>query len=575
MSELLFKDLKSNLAKDFSSLPVRRLGLVADSATQFLAKAIRGYGYGENLNLEIFEADFDQIDIQILDPASKLYGSNPNFIILYLAVERLWNQFTATELDQRGAFSDKVLSRIWDWWQAIANHSTAKIIQLNFIELNDGVFGHFSAKTASSFPYQVKKINLGLMEMAQRNKCAFIADIDGLSRTLGYSTGHDPRLYTTSQVAFALDFLPGVSKAIVDIIKAASGNVKKCLILDLDNTLWGGVVGDDGIENIQVGELGMGRAYDSMQRWAKELRHRGIILAVCSKNTEEIAKKPFEHHPDMVLRLSDIAVFVANWDSKLENMKRIQQTLNIGFDSMVFVDDSPFERNMVRELLPSVTVPELPEDPAMYVPYLRSLNLFETMSFSEEDFHRTRQYQEEIARTDSKKSFDSIEDYLKSLDMSSDVKPFDPFSVPRVAQLTQRSNQFNLRTVRYTDADVERIGKSTDYLTFTCDLKDRFGDYGLVGLAILKLLDKDTAFIDTWIMSCRVLKRTMEEFMVNQMAHYARVNGISHLLGEYLPTAKNGIVKDLYSQMGFAASKEQWRLDLTGFRELKTYIANT
>ena len=413
------------------------------------------------------------------------------------------------------------------------------------------------------------------MNSAQKEKHVFIAEIAGLSNRVGYLNAHDPRLYATSKVAFALDFLPLVAKAIVDIIKAIDGNIKKCLVLDLDNTLWGGVIGDDGMENIQIGELGMGHAFDGLQRWAKELKNRGIVLAVCSKNNEDAAKQPFRDHPDMILRLEDIAVFLANWENKVDNIKEIQRILNIGFDSMVFLDDNPFERNLVRGLLPAVTVPELPEDPSLFVSHLCSLNLFETASFSEEDLHRTAQYREEATRSSFQKAFTSIDDYLNSLEMISLVKAFDDFSIPRVAQLTQRSNQFNLRTVRYTEADIDRLRKSDKFLTLSFDLQDKFGDYGLIGLLILEKLEKEMAFIDTWIMSCRVLKRGMEEFIVNQMAKQARQMGIERLIGEYLPTAKNKMVKNLYPQMGFLQSNGKWGLDLRQFNELKTFVRTT
>ena len=410
------------------------------------------------------------------------------------------------------------------------------------------------------------------MTLAQQQKHVFLADVAALSNQVGYANAHDPRFYAASKVAFALDFLPAVAKAIVDIIQAIRGNLKKCLILDLDNTVWGGVIGDDGMENIQVGELGMGHAFDGLQRWARQLKQRGIILAVCSKNDEATAKRPFQEHPDMILRLEDIAVFVANWNNKADNIKHIQATLNLGFDTMVFLDDSPFERNLVRELLPAVTVPELPDDPALYVAHLCSLNLFETASFSEEDLQRTRQYQDEAARGDFQKAFTSIDDYLRGLEMLSEVKAFDDFSLPRIAQLTQRSNQFNLRTVRYTEADIERVRKADQFITLSFHLADKFGDHGLIGLVILEKLDKERAFIDTWIMSCRVLKRGLEEFIVNQMAGRARARGIGRLLGEYLPTAKNKMVKDLYAQMGFTERGGGWELSLPDFKDRKTFI---
>jgi FkbH-like protein len=568
----LFKDLKKNLDKDFSTFPVCRLAVLGDSATQFLAKAIKAYGYEAKLSFEVFDADFDQLDRQILDANSELYHSAPEFIVLYLSAERLWERFAAIRIEKRAFFAEKVLSEIRNWWKRIEQQSRAKVIHLNFVEINDGVFGHFSSKTNVSFPYQLKKINFELMNLAQAEKHVFIADVSGISNRVGYAATHDPRLYATAKLAFALDFQPLVAKGIVDIVQAASGSLKKCLILDLDNTLWGGVIGDDGVENVEIGELGMGHAFDALQRWAKELKNRGIILAVCSKNEEAAAKKPFQEHPDMILRLEDIAVFVANWAHKADNIRHIQQTLNIGLDSMVFLDDNPFERNLVRELLPEVTVPELPEDPALYVAYLSGLNLFETASFSEEDLERTRQYQQEIARNDLQRSFASIDDYLGSLEMVSYVRPFDDFSIPRIAQLTQRSNQFNLRTVRYTEGDVERTRRSNTFITLAFNLEDKFGDHGLIGLAILEKRERDVAFIDTWIMSCRVLKRGMEEFIVNQMCRHARKHGIRRLLGEYLPTAKNKMVKDLYPQMGFVSRDTKWELDLEQFEEFKTFI---
>ncbi len=569
---MLFNDLVNNLKKDFSSLPVRRLALLGDSATQFLAKAIKAYGYEEGINFEIFEGPFDQQNQQILDPNSELYDFDPEYVVLYVSSEKLWDRFTVLESNARPQFADRLISEIQDWWQTIERDSNAKIIQLNIIETSDAVFGHFATKIPGSFRYQIKKLNLGLMELAQHERRVFIADVSGLSNEGGQARTHDPRLYAFAKVAFALDFLPIVAKAIVDITKAMSGRLRKCLILDLDNTIWGGVIGDDGIENIQIGDLGMGHAFDRLQKWAKELKNRGIILAVCSKNEENTAKRPFQEHPEMTLRLEDIAVFVANWENKSDNIRHIQKVLNIGFDSMVFLDDNPFERNLVRSVLPEVAVPELPEDPSLYVSHVCALNLFETASLSEEDSQRTMQYRAEVARSEFQHSFTSIDGYLSSLGMYSSVKAFDAFSIPRIAQLTQRSNQFNLRTIRYTEADINRIRESSDFITMSFHLKDKFGDYGLIGLVILEKLTGARAFIDTWIMSCRVLKRNMEEFIVNEMVKQAREGGVERLVGEYLPTNKNGLVKDVYPRMGFEQLNGKWELVLSQFKDFATFI---
>jgi FkbH-like protein len=371
----------------------------------------------------------------------------------------------------------------------------------------------------------------------------------------------------------SIDALPYFADAVVKIIAAFQGNFKKCIIIDLDNTTWGGVIGDDGLENIQIGSLGIGKAFTEFQHWVKKLQQRGIIVAVCSKNTESIAKEPFEKHPDMVLRLEDIAVFVANWENKVNNIRKIQQILNIGFDSMVFVDDNPFERNIVRENIPQITVPELPEDPALYLDYFYGLNLFETVSFSGEDAKRTQQYQEEAERVVFQESFTNENDFLKSLNMISDTKPFNDFTIPRIAQLSQRSNQFNLRTVRYSEEDVKQITQSDNYFTLSFTLEDKFGDNGLICAIILEKKDDKTLFINTWFMSCRVLKRGMEVYTLNSRVELAKENDYDQLVGEYIQTQKNEIVHDHYKNLGFKASeKNLWKLNVKEYKIKENFI---
>ncbi|MFL5740263.1 MAG: HAD-IIIC family phosphatase, partial [Flavisolibacter sp.] len=380
-----------------------------------------------------------------------------------------------------------------------------------------------------------------------------------------------PKLYVHADIIYTLDFLALLASSTTTIIAAAQGSFKKCIILDLDNTLWGGIIGDDGIENIQVGNLGLGKAFSNFQLWLKNLKERGIILAVSSKNTEEIAKDVFLNHPEMVLRMEDIAVFAVNWETKVDNIRFIQSVLNIGFDSIVFLDDNPFERSIVRENIPGITVPDLPEDPAEYLACLQSLNLFETTSFTEEDAQRTKQYQEEAGRTILQKSFTSEEEFLESLDMVAEVKPVDQFSLPRVAQLTQRSNQFNLRTVRYTEEEVKQIIVDPSRSVLTISLKDKFGDYGLISCVFLERKEKNL-FITNWIMSCRVLKRGVEHLVLNEITSLAREQGLKNVVGEYIPTAKNGIVQDHYKNLGFEAKDGKWMLEISSYQVRPTNI---
>nr|WP_246200135.1 HAD-IIIC family phosphatase [Maribacter luteus] len=373
-------------------------------------------------------------------------------------------------------------------------------------------------------------------------------------------------------MVLSIDILPNVAAKTLDLISTLNGKFKKCVILDLDNTTWGGIIGDDGLENIQIGSLGIGKAFSEFQYWVKKLKNRGIIVAICSKNTESVAKEPFEKHPDMVLHLEDISVFIANWENKADNIRQIQSILNIGFDSMVFLDDNPFERNIVRENIPEICVPELPEDPADYLEFLYGLNLFETVSFSNEDSERTKLYQIEAERAKTAQKFTNEDDFLKNLAMVSTVAPFNKFNTPRIAQLSQRSNQFNLRTVRYSEADIERISKSGDYATFSFTLEDKFGDNGLICAIILQKENEDTLFVDTWFMSCRVLKRGMENFVLNTIVDYAKENGFHTIKGEYIPTAKNPMMKDHYPNLGFDKDGTFFTLDVNHYQTKSNYI---
>lgn len=571
LHHISFNDLKKSLKKDFSGLEVRRLALLGDSATQLIALALKGYGYELGVNFDIYESDYNQIEQQVFNIGSKLYQLKPEFVVIFHSTQKLVKKFYQASVAQRAEFADKHIDYISTIYNAISSKLTSKLIYFNFLEVNDSIFGNYTNKVEASLLFQLRKINYELMKLSRRCKNLYINDISSLQNLYGNNFISDSRAYVNADMAFSIDFIPIVTKNIVDIAASLLGKFKKCLILDLDNVLWGGVIGDDGLEGIQVGDLGVGRAFTEIQLWAKNLKERGILLVVCSKNDEYTAKEPFLKHPEMILRLDDIALFVANWNNKADNIKYIQSVLNIGYDSMVFLDDNPCEREIVRANIAQITVPEMPVDPAEYLNHIRTLNLFETASFTEEDAARTRQYQQETMRSGAQKEFISHDDFLRSLNMLSIVKPFDKFTIPRAAQLTQRSNQFNLRTVRYSDEEIRRIASSPDYFTFSFSLEDKFGNHGLVSVVILKK-EAGALFIDTWIMSCRVLQRTVENFALNQIVDFVAEKGFAKLVGEYLPTAKNGLVRDFYNGLGFTGVNNLWLLDLSAYSKRASFV---
>jgi FkbH-like protein len=572
---LMIKDfnlLKKNLKKDFSGLKKVKVAVLGDTATQFLTQAIRATGFDNDFDLQVYEADFNQIEREILDPASGMYAFAPEIIIIFKSSHKLLLKYNKLKPEQYNTLADAELSLINSLCSQINGKLNAKIIFYNYPEINDAVFGGYANKTASSFLYQLRKLNYELMNYAVQQSSFYLLDLSSLQSQLGKPSLFHPSVYINSDMVLSVNALPEVAAQTVSLIGATQGRFIKCVILDLDNTLWGGIIGDDGLENIQLGSLGIGKAFTEFQYWLKKLKNRGVILAVCSKNSEHIAKEPFEKHPDMVLHLNDIAVFVANWENKVDNIYHIQKTLNIGFDSMVFLDDNPFERNIVREHIPQLHVPELPEDPAEYLEYLYTLNLFETASLSAEDAARTQQYQIEAKRLAVQQSYANEDEYLKSLQMVSLVEPFNKFNTPRVAQLTQRSNQFNLRTVRYNEADIEALTQSDTAFTFSFTLEDKFGDNGLICVVILKKVTDDMLLIDTWCMSCRVLKRKMEHFVLNTIVAFAKSKGFKCLRGEYIATAKNEMVKDHYLNLGFEPDQNYWLLKVQNYHTKDCYI---
>ena len=571
-----FQELKKITKHMPADLPAIKVALTGDTATQFLATAIRGTGAERGYQIDLFEAEYNQVERQFLDPSSELYQTDADFIVLFQSTHKLGEKHSLLSPSQQESLAEERLAFV----ASVSENpmlASKKIICLNYPEIEDTVFGSYATKVTSSFTYQVRKLNMGLMDLSQRYANLFICDIAGLQNKLGRDMMFAPNVYVSTEMVLSIDALPYVASRVMDIICAIKGQFKKCLILDLDNTVWGGVIGDDGLEGIQLGHgLGIGKAFTEFQMWVKKLKQRGVIICVASKNNEETAKEPFEKHPDMVLKLEDIAVFQANWETKVDNIRTIQRILNIGFDSMVFLDDNPFERNIVRENIPGITVPELPQDPGEYLEYLYSQNLFETASYSQADKDRTKQYQVEAQRVSLQKTFSNEADFLKSLDMTSVVSGFNKFNTPRVAQLSQRSNQFNLRTVRYTEADIEALGQNPDVIDLSFTLEDKFGDNGLIAVIIMKKQDEETLFIDTWFMSCRVLKRGMEDFTLNTMVEAAREKGYKRIVGEYLPTPKNKMVENHYPSLGFqkleGTPTAQYVLDVEQYQPRENYI---
>jgi FkbH-like protein len=532
-----------------------RVALLADTATQRLVTLLRVLFHRNDIDCSFYEGGFDGIELEVHDANSGLYRFAPDIVVILNAVQALRSRFGRRGGDAE-AFVQENLDTLTGVWDALRRHSSAPVIQSNFVLPYERTFGNFDLKMAQSFYAVVADLNGKIALEARQHGQVLINDLNALASWLGRRFWFDDRFWDLSKYLCAVDQLPAVGRNIVDVAMALRGRVVKCVVLDLDNTLWGGVIGDDGLEGIQLNSHGDGEAFYRFQLFLSELLKRGIILAVCSKNEMANALLPFEKHPEMVLKRDDIACFVANWNDKADNIRHIRETLNIGFDSMVFLDDNSFERELVRTLVPGVIVPDLPEDPADYVRAISELNLFETTTFSAEDLQRSELYRLEGLRRSEQASFGSLDEFLKSLQMQMTIARFDPFHLPRIAQLIQRSNQFNLTTRRLTEADCADLMNDASFIPLYAKLTDRLGDHGLIAVVILERLEGELAVRD-WLMSCRVLKRGVEQALMKEVFQQAKEFGLRRVTGEFIPTAKNGMVQDFFAQFGFEKVTEQ------------------
>ena len=567
-----FIDIKNIDDNHYDNLITKKIVLICDSTSQLLAIGLKKCSLEKGLNLDIVEFPYIIIEQGIENILTDVFNYSPDYIIINCSTQKILNQYYNVELSNRSNFSENWLISFQSIISLINNNYKGQIIINNLMEIDDNVFGNFANKIKQSFKYQIRDINLRLMGLSQNISNLHIADHLSLQYQFGNKVINQPKFHYSYDIAYNIDFIPTISNSFLNIITVMNGHFKKCLILDLDNTLWGGIIGDVGIENIEIGSLGIGKVYSDIQRWALELKQRGIILAICSKNEEEIAKKPFLNHPEMILKLDDISIFIANRINKADNIQSIKETLNISYDSMVFIDDNEHERNIVSECHPDITIPNLPSDPSNYLDYLRSLNLFETVSTTEIDNSRHEQYQKEYQRVKEKLVFKNKTEYLKNLGLTAKINELNDFNIPRASQLTLRSNQFNLRTIRYSIDDLKNITRDSKYINFTIELSDKFGNYGLICIVILEKKNNGL-FIDSWVLSCRAFDRQVELLTMNYIVKIAKANNFKNIRGQYIPTSKNKMVKNIFKNSGFTSKNEQWELNLNDYKSKKCDIA--
>lgn len=545
-----------------------KIGVISNSMTKLAVPVLIGTALRFGIVLNIVEAEYNQVAQEAFAAESAFTGHQLSAVLVGIDYRGL--PLLPSPGDK--VLADKNVQDCFSYIKAVIESlrtkTGAQIIFQNIAQPVENLSGSYEGRLPGTPSWLIARLNSELDNLVSDD--TFIMDIAGLASNVGLANWHDPTLWNMAKLPFAQKYTPIYADYVCRILAARLGKSRRCLILDLDNTLWGGVIGDDGLEGILIGNGDpTAEAHLHVQRTALELRDRGVVLAVSSKNEDATARQAFKEHPDMLLREEHIAVFQANWSDKASNIKAIAEMLSLGLESMVFLDDNPAERMQVRRALPEVAVPELPKDPALYVRTLIAAGYFEAIVFSEEDRKRASFYQDNAKRTQILNQSSDMDSYLKSLEMEITLTPFDSTGRARIAQLISKSNQFNLTTKRYSELEVEELESDPGFFTRQIRLKDTFGDNGMISVIICKK-DSSVWEIDTWLMSCRVLGRRVEEAVLRDIVINAKKVGASKLLGIYRPTVRNIIVKNHYKKLGFSktfveAEIETWELDITGY----------
>lgn len=547
----LLKEYRERAAKDGNYI-VKRIAVLGGSTVTYIKNLMEIFLLSSGIAPTFYESEYNKFYEDAVFGNPELDRFKPDIIVIFTSVVNLVEtpDFDDNDISIQSKI-DRTYQRFVDVWQRLDERFHATVIQNNF-ELPPAMsLGHLEATSPYGLNRFVETLNSRFAEYANGHDNFCLHDLHALSARIGLDRWHNRSQYYAYKFAMDYDYMPTVAHSITTIIYALLGKSKKCLVLDLDNTLWGGIIADDGVDNLQIGhETPEAEAYTAFQTYVKRLSRRGVILAVCSKNDDAMARSGF-NHPDSVLKIDDFASFVANWEPKNINIQSIAAELNIGLDSMVFIDDNPVERQLVREALPDVAVPEVDvNDVFSYIRAIEDHGYFETVAVSEDDRRRSEQYRERRERQKAASNFVDYDEFLRSLEMRAEIAPFRSVYFDRIAQLTNKTNQFNLTTRRCTRADIEEMANDDNCITLYGRLIDKFGDNGLVSVVVGERHGSELHII-LWLMSCRVLKRGLEEVMLDCLVSEAKRRGIKELIGIYRPTAKNSMVARLYDELGF------------------------
>lgn len=562
------KRLRKQLLQEGSQRTLVKIAVLGGSTTKDIVDILELFLLNYGIETKFYESEYGQYYQDAILPNPALEKFRPDIIYICTSnhnISRYPGISDSPDLVNKLIMT--TLNKFEGMWESLSKQYNCPIIQNNFELPYYRLMGNRESYDIHGSVHFVTRLNMEFYQYAQKCEWLYICDLNYISSDYGLRKWSDPWYWYMYKYSMALTAIPYLSFNVANIVKSLMGRNKKGFVLDLDNTLWGGIIGEDGVDNIQLGqEDPQGQAYLEFQRYIKTYQQLGVILNINSKNDYDNAMAGIKH-PDSLLSEDDFISIKANWNSKDENFRHIAEELSLLPESLVVLDDNPAERHLIREQFPSVQIPELSEA-AYYIGEIDRAGYFEVTTLSDDDLKRNEMYQTKQLQLEEQKAFASYGDYLKSLDMKAYIRPFEAVYMARIAQLTNKSNQFNLTTRRYMQREIEEIADSDEYITLYGKLMDRFGDNGVVSV-IIGHIEEDICHIELWIMSCRVLKRDMEYAMMDMLVKRCLDSGIKIIKGYYYPTVKNNMVKNFYELMGFKKILEnengntEWSLDIT------------
>lgn len=557
------------LRPDLNAQPYR-LAVLRSFTVEPLIPLLRTAAFAAGIDAELYTSEFNAHAQDLLDADSRLYSFAPDAVILATrtadVAPELWLDGARLTSEQADTIIQRVTTQFRQWISAFRSRSAASVIVHGLEQPLAAASGILDRLSTHGQTAAITRLNDAIGTLTREFRGVYFLDYDALIASHGRASWHDERRWLTVRLPIAGSHLIDLVREWLRFIHPLTGRVAKALVVDLDNTLWGGIVGEDGFNGIRIGAEYPGAAFQQFQRVLLDLHHRGILLAICSKNNPDDALEVIDRHPGMLVRREHFSAMRINWKDKAENLRELAAELNIGVDALAFVDDNPVERDLVRRRVPEVTVIDLPADPLQYAATLRACPLFERLALSNEDRQRADLYAAQQERADLERTVTSREDFLRSLEQEAEVAPVTAATLARVAQLTQKTNQFNLTTRRYSEEEVDGMARRSGWTVQSIAVRDRYGDNGLVGVAITADADQ-VCEVDTFLLSCRVIARTVETALLSVISEQARGRGCRALRGVYIPTRKNAPCKDFYVSHGFTQVKTEgdstvWELDL-------------